>query len=93
MTKEKIFKEVFHIEKEFKKKNVCAYARVSTDETDQLNSYQTQIDEFTSRIQNNEEWEFAGMFNDEGITGTNMYKRPGFMDMVNYAKKGHIDLI
>lgn len=76
-----------------RKKRVAAYARVSTDETDQLNSYQTQIDEFTSRIQNNEEWDFAGMFNDEGITGTNMYKRPGFMDMVDYAKKGHIDLI
>jgi DNA invertase Pin-like site-specific DNA recombinase len=76
-----------------KKKRVAAYARVSTDETDQLHSYQAQIDEFTNRINKNTEWEFAGMFCDEGITGTNMLKRPGFMKMIEAAKNGHIDLI
>jgi DNA invertase Pin-like site-specific DNA recombinase len=76
-----------------RRKRVAAYARVSTDETDQLHSYQTQIDEFTTRIQKNEEWEFAGMFCDEGITGTDMKKRPGFMNMIEAAKNGHIDLI
>ena len=76
-----------------RKKRVAAYARVSTDETDQLHSYQTQIEEFTTRIQKNEEWDFAGMFCDEGITGTDMRKRPGFMQMIEASKNGHIDLI
>jgi len=74
-------------------KRVAAYARVSTDETDQLHSYQTQMEEYTGRIQKNEEWEFAGMFADEGITGTDMRKRPNFMKMIQAAKDGHIDLI
>lgn len=76
-----------------KKKKVAGYARVSTDETDQLNSYQMQVEEYTSKIQNNEEWEFAGMYCDEGITGTRMDKRPSFLQMIDAAKNGHIDLI
>jgi len=76
-----------------RKKRVAAYARVSTDETDQLHSYQNQIEEFTTRIQKNDEWDFAGMFCDEGITGTDMKKRPGFLQMIEAAKNGHIDLI
>jgi DNA invertase Pin-like site-specific DNA recombinase len=75
------------------KKKVAAYARVSTDETDQLHSYQNQIQEYTGRIQKNEEWEFAGMYADEGITGTDMRKRPNFMKMIQAAKDGHIDMI
>jgi DNA invertase Pin-like site-specific DNA recombinase len=76
-----------------KKKRVAGYARVSTDETDQLNSYQMQVEEYTTKIQNNNEWEFAGMFCDEGITGTRMDKRPSFLEMIEQAKNGHIDLI
>ncbi|AUD64594.1 hypothetical protein BK011_02450 [Tenericutes bacterium MZ-XQ] len=76
-----------------RKKKVAAYARVSTDETDQLHSYQAQIEEFTQRINKNDEWEFAGMYCDEGITGTMMSKRPGFLSMIQAAEDGHIDLI
>src|SRR3989339_194959 len=86
------YKDIF-TNQVIRKKRVAAYARVSTDETDQLNSYQAQIEEFTRRINANLEWEFAGMFCDEGITGTNMLKRPGFMKMIDAAKSGHIDLI
>ncbi|MDD3106214.1 MAG: recombinase family protein [Bacilli bacterium] len=86
------YKDIF-TNQVIRKKRVAAYARVSTDETDQLNSYQAQIEEFTRRINTNLEWEFAGMFCDEGITGTNMLKRPGFMKMIDAAKGGHIDLI
>ena len=75
------------------KRRVAAYARVSTDETDQLNSYQVQIKEFTERIKNNPEWEFAGMYSDEGITGTSMKKRIGMQNMLEAARNGHIDLI
>lgn len=76
-----------------RKKKVAAYARVSTDETDQFHSYQAQIEEFTQRINKNDEWEFAGMYCDEGITGTMMSKRPGFLSMIQAAEDGHIDLI
>jgi DNA invertase Pin-like site-specific DNA recombinase len=75
------------------KRKVAAYARVSTDETDQLNSYQVQIKEFTERIKSNPEWEFAGMFSDEGITGTNMKKRIGMQKMLDSARNGEIDMI
>jgi len=75
------------------KRKVAAYARVSTDETDQLNSYQVQIKEFTERIKSNPEWEFAGMFSDEGITGTSMKKRIGMQKMLESARNGEIDMI
>jgi DNA invertase Pin-like site-specific DNA recombinase len=72
---------------------VAAYARVSTDEIDQLNSYQTQIREFTHQIEHNPDWEFAGMFADEGISGTDMTKRPGFIQMLEAARAGLIDMM
>ena len=53
-----------------RKKRVCAYARVSTDDEDQINSYKAQIEEYTSRIKENEAWTFIGMFADQGISGT-----------------------
>ncbi|MBI9009688.1 MAG: recombinase family protein [Tenericutes bacterium] len=75
------------------KKKVCAYARVSTDSDDQLNSYQAQIREFTRKIKENEEWDFLGMYADEGISGTSMKKRAGFLRMIEDAKAGKVDLI
>ena len=46
----------------FKKKKVAAYARVSTDFEDQINSYKVQCDEYTNVIQNNPEYSFVGVF-------------------------------
>lgn len=75
------------------KKKVCAYARVSTNEEDQLNSYENQIDEYTKRIAKNPDWEFAGMYADKGISGTQIKKREAFQEMIKRAKAGDIDLI
>ncbi|GFH40218.1 recombinase family protein [Lactococcus insecticola] len=78
---------------EMKKRKVAAYARVSTDHEDQVSSYEAQIDYYTNYIKGREDWEFAGMFADEGITATNTKKRVGFKKMIAEALDGHINLI
>lgn len=75
------------------KLRVAAYARVSTDEDDQVNSFKSQIDEYTERITSNPDWEFIGMFADKGITGTQAKKRPEFMRMIELGMSNKIDLI
>ena len=50
-----------------KKPKVAAYARVSTDSDEQLLSLKTQKEHYTSYIKNNPDWEFAGLYFDEGI--------------------------
>lgn len=76
-----------------KKRRVAAYARVSTDKDEQQNSYEAQVDYYTTHIQSNPEWIFAGVYSDAGITGTSMKKRDGFNQMVADALAGKIDLI
>ena len=76
-----------------KKRRVAAYARVSTDKDEQQNSYEAQVDYYTTHIQGNPEWIFAGVYSDAGITGTSMKKRDGFNQMVADALAGKIDLI
>ena len=75
------------------KRKVAGYARVSTDHEEQLTSYEAQLDYYTTLIQSHEDWEFAGMYSDEGITGTSVKKREGFQTMVADALAGKIDLI
>ena len=75
------------------KRKVAAYARVSTDHEDQLNSYEAQLDYYTNYIKGNDEWEFAGVYSDEGISGTSTRKREGFQSMVADALAGKIGLI
>ena len=75
------------------KKRVAAYARVSTDMKEQLSSYEAQVEHYTKYIQSKSEWEFAGMYTDEGITATNTKKRDGFNRMIEDALNGKIDLI
>jgi DNA invertase Pin-like site-specific DNA recombinase len=75
------------------RKRVAAYARVSTDTEEQLNSYAAQVDYYTKYIQSKPEWEFVKVFTDEGITATNTKRRDGFKDMVEDALNGSIDLI
>ncbi len=77
----------------FKKKRVCAYARVSTDLEDQKNSFNAQLEEYSTRIKQNPEWEFVELYSDEGISGTSIKKREGFQRMINDALEGKIDLI
>lgn len=76
-----------------RKRRVAAYARVSTDSDEQLSSYEAQVDFYTRHIQSNPEWEFVGLYADEGISGTNTKKREGFNRMVKDALDGKIDLI
>ena len=75
------------------KRKVAAYARVSTDHEEQQSSYEAQVDYYTKYIQGRDDWEFAGIYSDEGITGTCMAKREGFTRMVDDALAGGIDLI
>ena len=77
----------------FRKRRVAAYARVSTDEDEQLSSYEAQVDFYTRYISSNPEWEFVQVYADEGISGTNTKKRDGFNSMVADAMDGKIDLI
>ena len=76
-----------------KKRKVAGYARVSTDMEDQQTSYAAQCDYYTSYIQSREDWEFVGLYSDEGISGLNTKKRDGFRQMVEDALNGRIDLI
>ena len=78
---------------EIKKKNACAYCRVSTDNEEQLTSYNSQIKHYSSMIKSNPDLNFVGIYADEGITGTQMKKRDEFLRMIEDAKKGKIDLI
>ena len=78
---------------EKKKARVAAYARVSTDQEEQQSSYKAQMDYFTELITSNPEWEFAGMYSDEGITATSMKNRDGFNAMIADALDGKIDNI
>lgn len=75
------------------KRRVCAYARVSTDNNEQKTSYAAQIDEYTTKINNNDKWEFCGMYADEGISGTSTKRRVEFNRMISDAKNGKLDLI
>ncbi len=76
-----------------KKRRVAGYARVSTDHEDQQTSYDAQVDYYTNYIHSREDWEFAGLYSDEGISATNTKKRDGFNRMIADALDGKIDLI
>lgn len=73
---------------------VAAYCRVSTDDEDQLSSCRTQKSYYyTELIKKNPKWRFAGIYADEGITGTTVKKRDDFLRMIEECEKGKIDLI
>lgn len=72
---------------------VCAYARVSTGSRAQAESYATQVEYYTEKIENNPLWEFAGVYADEGITGTKVKGRDDFKAMIAACEEGDIDLI
>ena len=76
-----------------KKRRVAGYARVSTDHEDQATSYEAQVDYYTNYIKGRDDWEFVGIYTDEGISATNTKKREGFKTMIADALAGKIDLI
>ncbi len=75
------------------KKRVAAYCRVSTDNEDQANSFESQQRYFRQYIEHNPYWELYEIFADEGISGTNTKKRKEFNRMITCAKNGDFDLI
>ena len=72
---------------------VAAYCRVSTGMEEQESSYEAQCLHYTSLIKENPSWEFAGIYADEGISGTQAKKRPQFLEMISACTEGKIDLI
>ena len=76
-----------------RKLQVAAYCRVSTEEEEQQSSYEAQCSYYTDKIMTNPEWVMAGIFADEGITGTSTKKRDDFNRMIRKCKKGKINLI
>ena len=72
---------------------VAAYCRVSTDDEEQLTSYEAQQAYYTDKIMTNPQWTMAGIFADEGITGTSAQKRPEFQRMIRRCRQKKIDLV
>jgi len=75
-----------------RKTRVAAYCRVSTD-NDQLGSFENQLEYFRNMIDERDDWELAGLFSDEGISGTGTKHRSGFMDMIQACEDGRVDLV
>ena len=71
----------------------AAYARVSSDSEDQLNSFAAQIRYYTEMLQNSTNTVFVDMYADEGISGTSMAKRTEFQRLMNDCRKGKIDRV
>lgn len=75
------------------KKQVAAYCRVSTDLEEQEGSYEAQIRHYTDFIESNNEWELAGIYADEGISGTSTKHRERFNAMIKDCEDGKIDMV
>lgn len=75
------------------KLRVAAYCRVSTDSDEQATSYDTQIEHYTAYIQGHPDWELAGIYADDGITGTSTKKREEFNRMIDDCMADNIDMI
>lgn len=80
-------------ETEKPKLRVAAYCRVSTDSDEQATSYEAQVSHYTEQITRNPEWAFAGIYADDGISGTNTKKREEFNRMIADCMDGRIDMI
>lgn len=76
-----------------KKKNVCAYARVSSMKSTQETSLDIQVETYSKMIISNPKWNFMGVFADQGKSGTNTYYRDQFNLMLELAEIGNLDLI
>ena len=75
------------------RKKVAAYARVSKNTERTMHSMSAQISYYNSLIQKNSEWEFAGIYSDEAITGTSAQRRPGFQKLIEDCEAGKIDIV
>ena len=76
-----------------KQLRVCAYCRVSTDEESQQSSYELQVQHYTEYINKHDNWTLVGVYADEGISGTSVNHRVQFLQMIQDAEDGKIDMI
>lgn len=74
-------------------KKVAAYCRVSTDEADQINSYEVQKRKYNEHILSTPGWKLVGIYADRGISGTQTKNRDEFKRMIRDCKRGKIDLV
>ncbi|MDD2459242.1 MAG: recombinase family protein, partial [Eubacteriales bacterium] len=81
------------IQSSHSRRRVAAYARVSTDTEEQQTSYEAQVDYYTKYINDRPDYEFVGIYTDEGISAVSTKNRDGFKRMVDDALAGKIDLI
>ena len=72
---------------------VAAYCRVSTDDEEQLTSYEAQQVYYTDKIMSNPEWTMVDVFADRGITGTSARKRPEFLRMIRLCRQKKVDIV
>lgn len=72
---------------------VTFYARVSTDQDEQINSLENQVQYYTELIQSKPNWRFVPGYVDEGISGGSTKKRDNFNRMIRDAKAGMFDFI
>ena len=79
--------------KESHKLRVAAYCRVSTDTDEQATSYDAQIEHYTEYIKKNPGWELAGIYADDGISGTNTKKREEFNRLIDDCMAGRVDMV
>ena len=75
------------------KLRVAAYCRVSTETDEQATSYEAQIEHYTEFIGNHPGWELAGIYADDGISGTNTKKREEFNRLIEDCMAGQVDMI
>ncbi len=90
---ERIYETLSRNKKTSKTIRVAAYCRVSTNMEEQQVSIRSQTAYYTFLILKSKEWEFAGIFTDEGLSGTSMDNRTEFNKMIDDCKAGKIDLI
>ena len=76
-----------------KKLRVAAYVRVSTENEEQQTSFEAQYEHYYDYITNHPAWEFAGIYADDGISGTNTKNRDEFNRMIEDCEAGTIDMI
>ena len=89
----KTIKKLDVVSKKQERQKVAAYCRVSSDSDRLLHSLSAQVGYYNKLIQTNPEWEFAGIYSDEGISGTGIAKRKDFQRMIADAEAGKIDII
>lgn len=95
MAKVRVIKPIHRMEAEAKapKLRVCAYCRVSSDHTGQLQSFSAQVEYYTRLIENNDAWTFAGIYADEGISGTAKDKRDAFLRLIADCEAKKVDMV